>query len=80
MTDQDGGRDRRQRHDGQLPEIAPATQSGQAERPDELHGHQAEDDQREHFGHAAFDQQRDRLSKRSWRRADLRPVVMPQRR
>ena len=38
-----------QRHHGQLPEIAPLPQSGQAERLDDLDDHHADDDKGERF-------------------------------
>lgn len=60
------GRQRNRRHGEkrQFPEIATSPEPGPTERLDELDHHEPDDDKGEEFRHAAFDQQRLRLSKR----------------
>ena len=56
-------RNRRQGSDREFPEVLATAKSGQSDRLDDLDRHQAEDDQREYFGHQSFDQARPLLSK-----------------
>ncbi|WP_164892716.1 hypothetical protein, partial [Mesorhizobium sp. M7A.F.Ca.CA.001.16.1.1] len=47
----------------QLPEITASLEAWPAKRLDQLNDHETDDDKGEEFRHAAFDQQRARLSK-----------------
>ncbi|MDG4894853.1 hypothetical protein P9272_14880 [Mesorhizobium sp. WSM4976] len=63
MAQNSGQRYRRHRKQRQLPEIAAPLQPRPSQRLDDLDQHDTTDDKGEQFRHAAFDQQRWRLSK-----------------
>ena len=64
MSEDGGKRDRGHGQQRQLPEIAAALEPWPADRFDQLDDHETNDHKGEEFRHAAFDQQRRRLSKR----------------